>query len=35
VGSDRFGASAPGDVVMEHLGITANAVVDAAQGLLS
>jgi transketolase len=30
VGIDRFGASAPGDVVMERLGITAEAVVSAA-----
>lgn len=32
---DRFGASAPGDEVMEHLGITVDAVVDAAGRLLS
>lgn len=29
VAIDRFGASAPGDVVMAHLGITVDAVVDA------
>ncbi len=34
VGIDRFGASAPGSVVMENLGITADAVIDAARGLL-
>jgi transketolase len=34
VGIDRFGASAPGDVVMEKLGITPAAVVEAASGLL-
>ncbi len=30
IGIDRFGASAPGDVVMAHLGITVEAVVEAA-----
>ncbi len=34
IGIDRFGASAPGEVVMENLGITAAAVVSAAQELL-
>ncbi len=34
VGIDRFGASAPGDVVMEKLGITPAAVVAKVQGLL-
>jgi transketolase len=34
VGIDRFGASAPGDVVMERLGITPAAVAEAARGLL-
>ncbi len=33
VGIDRFGLSAPGDVVMEHLGIHPGAVVDAAKSL--
>ena len=33
VGIDRFGLSAPGNVVMEKLGITAQAVVDAVHGL--
>ena len=35
IGIDRFGASAPGDVVMEKLGITADAVVTAARSALS
>ena len=35
VGIDRFGASAPGDVVMRELGVTADAVVEAAHGLLA
>lgn len=35
IGIDRFGASAPGDVVMEKLGITADAVVAAARELVS
>ncbi len=35
IGIDRFGASAPGSVVMEKLGITADAVVTAARDLLS
>lgn len=34
VGIDRFGASAPGDVVLENLGINANNVVATARGLL-
>jgi len=33
IGIDRFGLSAPGGKVMEVLGITAQAVVDAAQSL--
>lgn len=32
IGIDRFGLSAPGGVVMEQLGITAKAVVDAVKG---
>ncbi len=35
VGIDRFGLSAPGDQVMEHLGIHAQAVTEAARNLLS
>jgi transketolase len=35
IGIDRFGMSAPGDVVMKQLGITADHVVSAAQALLS
>ncbi|MGI9608072.1 MAG: transketolase [Acidimicrobiales bacterium] len=34
LGIDRFGASAPGDTVMEKLGITADAVEQAARALL-
>ncbi|MGI9621514.1 MAG: transketolase, partial [Acidimicrobiales bacterium] len=34
VGIDRFGASAPGDVVMNELGINPRHVVDRAKGLL-
>ncbi len=34
LGIDRFGASAPGDVVMEKLGMTADAVVVAARSIL-
>jgi transketolase len=34
LGIDRFGASAPGDVVMEKLGMTAGAVVEAVRQLL-
>ena len=34
VGIDRFGASAPGEVVMEHLGITPSAVAAAALRVL-
>ena len=33
IGIDRFGMSAPGDQVMSELGITADAVVDAAQSI--
>ena len=33
IGIDRFGASAPGNVVMEKLGITAKHVIEAAKGL--
>jgi transketolase len=33
IGIDRFGISAPGNVVMEKLGITAQSVVDAAKSL--
>ncbi len=35
IGIDRFGASAPGDVVMAHLGITLEAVVEAATSLVT
>lgn len=35
LGIDRFGASAPGGLVMEKLGITADAVVAAARNLLA
>jgi len=35
IGIDRFGASAPGDVVLAHLGITVEAVVAAASSLSS
>ena len=35
IGIDRFGASAPGDVVMAHLGITVEAVVEAASALVA
>jgi transketolase len=34
VGIDRFGASAPGDVVMRKFGITAENVANAAMGLV-
>ncbi len=34
IGVDRFGASAPGEVVMEKYGITAEHVVDEARGLV-
>jgi transketolase len=34
VGIDRFGASAPGSVVLEKLGITADHVAEVARGLL-
>jgi transketolase len=33
VGVDRFGLSAPAAVVFKELGITAEAVVEAARGL--
>jgi transketolase len=33
IGIDRFGLSAPGGAVMEQLGITAGAVVDAVKSL--
>ncbi|MCC6644369.1 MAG: transketolase [Polyangiaceae bacterium] len=33
IGIDRFGASAPGGLVMERLGVTAQAVVDAARAI--
>ena len=35
VGIDRFGASAPGSLVLEKLGITPAAVVEAARGLIN
>jgi transketolase len=35
VGIDRFGASAPGEVLLAELGVTASAVVAAARRLLS
>ena len=35
VGIDRFGASAPGDVVLAELGVTADAVVAAANRAIS
>ena len=35
VGIDRFGASAPGSLVLERLGITAAHVVEEARALLS
>jgi transketolase len=34
LGIDRFGISAPGDVVMQELGMTEGHVVEAAQALL-
>lgn len=34
VGIDRFGASAPGGLVLKNLGITAEAVIAAAKGLI-
>jgi transketolase len=34
IGVDRFGASAPGEVVMKHLGFTVEHVVERAKGLL-
>jgi transketolase len=33
IGIDRFGLSAPGNVVMEKLGITAQSVLDAVKSL--
>ena len=33
IGIDRFGLSAPGNVVMQELGITADGVVEAVEGL--
>jgi transketolase len=35
IGIDRFGLSAPGDTVMKELGITVEAVVEAARGLVN
>jgi transketolase len=35
VGIDRFGASAPGAQVMAELGVTAEAVAEAARALLT
>ncbi len=35
IGIDRFGASAPGEVVMKEFGITSDAVVDAVRRLLA
>jgi transketolase len=35
VGVDRFGASAPGEVLMEQLGVTPGAVVAAAQRVIA
>jgi transketolase len=34
IGVERFGASAPGNVVMEKFGFTAGNVVERARGLL-
>ena len=34
IGIDRFGVSAPGDVALNHMGIHAQAIIDAAQELL-
>ena len=34
IGIDRFGASAPGDVVLAQLGFTADAVAERARDLL-
>jgi transketolase len=33
IGTDRFGLSAPGDTVMRELGVTVEAVVEAARSL--
>ncbi len=35
IGIDHFGASAPGEVVMEHFGFTAEHVAERAQALLA
>jgi transketolase len=35
VSIDRFGASAPGEIVLEKLGITAENVADTARELIS
>ena len=34
IGIDRFGVSAPGDIALKHMGIHAQAIIDAAQKLL-
>ena len=35
IGIDRYGASAPGDIVMENLGFTVDNVADQARSLLN
>ena len=35
IGIDRFGASAPAEILMEQLGITSKAVVEAVRSSLS
>ena len=35
IGIDRFGASAPGDVVLDHLGINVDHIVQQAHVLVS
>jgi transketolase len=35
IGIDRFGASAPGEVVLDKLGINVGAVVDAAKRVIA
>ena len=35
IGIDRFGASAPGDVVLDHLGINVDHIVERARALLA
>ena len=35
LGIDRFGASAPGGLVMEKLGMTADAVIDAVKSAIA